>query len=153
MTHCSEHLIDLFEDGEYEKAIDTRFVTTTNSYSMQMILIFFGVFGLLGVSVGLMCMFMRNKKNRSSTPTADLANPDTDFTRSRRNRYESDEESSDYVKKYRRPNARASRDTKDSGSGSDHRHFGGESDRQSNINVPLLDCSDGTMSADGRGYR
>lgn len=115
---------------------------------------------LLAISVTLLYTFMKNKKERSYETTkvsdgialyADVDGDDDAFMRERKNRYESDEESSDYAKKYRRPNARAaSRDFKDSASGSDLRQFcGGESDVASGLNVALLDCSEGTMSADG----
>ena len=128
MDYCSDHLVDLFESGEYAKALDTTFITAEDSYSVQVILIFCGVFLLLAISVTLMCTFMRNKGNRSHLIPVEELDTSYNAEHQRRNRYESDDESSDYAKRYRRPNARASSALRESQTSSDNRHFGGESD-------------------------
>ena len=64
-NYCLEHLKELFEAGEYAQAINTTFLTQTNPYTWQMIAIFGAVFAILGLSLYLMCRFMRNKERES----------------------------------------------------------------------------------------
>lgn len=60
-NYCLEHLNELFEAGQYSQAINTNFLTQTHPYTWQMIAIFGGIFAILGLSLFLMCRFMKNK--------------------------------------------------------------------------------------------
>ena len=68
LNYCLDHLKNLFEGGEYLKAVNTTFVTQTASHSWQMVLVFCVVFAIIILSIILMCRFMKNKRKGQRRP-------------------------------------------------------------------------------------
>ena len=176
-NYCLEHLTELFEAGQYSQAINTTFLTQTHPYTWQMIAIFGGVFAVLGLSLFLMCRFMKNKgkdakrsKRSGGQASGNRGEEDDD------DRYVDQDDSEEaFRKKIRVPRAQPQRGSssahrkkdranKRDGSGSNTgKNFNnyaenssavfGEFDKGSGLNVPLLDYSEGTGSHDDRSDR
>ena len=79
MQYCLNHLLQLFEEGKYDQAVNTTFVTQTTHQSWQMIAVFCVVFAILIVSVVLMCVFMRGKNKKKRAHDSSEDNIDTSF--------------------------------------------------------------------------
>ena len=59
--HCIAHLEGLFEKGEIDQAIHSTFVTLPEDHSGSTVVIFCVIFGVLFLSIYLMCRFKKTK--------------------------------------------------------------------------------------------